>query len=161
MAGHFGWSLKIQEVKMSQNIKSAVEAEKKERIPAWLYPSTLKAIDKAMYQANCKSRSEFLENAAQMYAGYISADSAIKYLPAALVSALRATVQCSEDRISRLLFKQTVELNMMMNVLAAGLEIDDSQLDELRWRCVQNVKKTNGSISFADTLRNHNNGGFE
>ena len=114
---------------MSQNKKLAPQSEKKERIPVWLYPSTLEAIDKAMYQANCKSRSEFLENAAQMYAGYISADSTIKYLPAALVSALRATVQCSEDRISRLLFKQTVELSMMMNVLAAGLEIDDSQLD--------------------------------
>ena len=46
---------------MSQNTNIAVEHEKKERIPAWLYPSTLKAIDKAMYQANCKSRSEFLE----------------------------------------------------------------------------------------------------
>lgn len=146
---------------MSQNTKLAVEHEKKERIPVWLYPSTLEAIDKAMYQANCKSRSEFLENAAQMYAGYISADSAVKYLPAALVAALRATVQCSDDRISRLLFKQTVELSMMMNVLAAGLEIDDSQLDDLRWRCVQNVKKTNGSITFKDTLREHNNGGFE
>ena len=146
---------------MSQNTKLAVEHETKVRIPVWLYPSTLETIDKAMYQANCKSRSEFLENAAQMYAGYISADSAIKYLPAALVSALRATVQCSEDRISRLLFKQTVELSMMMNVLAAGLEIDDSQLDNLRWRCVQNVKKTNGSITFKDTLREHNSEGFE
>ena len=146
---------------MSQNTQLVPQHEKKERIPVWLYPSTLEAIDKAMYQANCKSRSEFLENAAQMYAGYISADSAIKFLPAALVSAFQATVQLSEDRIARLLFKQTVELSMMMNVLAAGLEIDDSQLDDLRWRCVQAVKKTNGSISFKDTLKEHNNGGFE
>ena len=146
---------------MSQNSEFAVEHEKKERIPVWLYPSTLEAIGRAMYQANCKSRSEFLENAAQMYAGYISADSATKYLPAALVSAFQATVQLSEDRIARLLFKQTVELSMMMNVLAAGLEIDESQLDDLRWRCVQAVKKTNGSITFKDTLREHNSGGFE
>ena len=146
---------------MAQNTQLVPQHEKKERIPVWLYPSTLEAIDKAMYQANCKSRSEFLENAAQMYAGYISADSAVKYLPAALVSAFQATVQLSEDRIARLLFKQTVELSMMMNVLAAGLEIADSQLDDLRWRCVQNVKKTNGSITFKDTLREHDNGGFE
>lgn len=146
---------------MSQNTKLAVEHEKKERIPVWLYPSTLAAIDKAMYQANCKSRSEFLENAAQMYAGYISANSAVKYLPAILVQAISATLQCSEDRIARLLFKETVELSMMMNVLAAGLEIDESQLDDLRWRCVQNVKKTNGSITFKDTLKKHNDGGFE
>ena len=146
---------------MSKNTDLVPKHETKERIPVWLYPSTLEAIDKAMYQANCKSRSEFLENAAQMYAGYISADSAIKYLPAALVSAFQATVQLSENRIARLLFKQTVELSMMMNVLAAGLEIDESQLDDLRWRCVQNVKKTNGSITFKDTLKGHNNGEFE
>ena len=146
---------------MSQNTKSAVESEKKGRIPAWLYPSTLKAIDKAMYQANCKSRSEFLEDAAQMYAGYISADSAVEYLPAALVSAFRATIQGSETRISRLLFKLTVEISMMMHVLAAGLEIDNSQLDELRWRCVQDLMKTNGGIKFKDVLREHDNGEFD
>ena len=40
---------------MPQNTNIVIEHEKKERIPAWLYPSTLKAIDKAMYRANCKS----------------------------------------------------------------------------------------------------------
>ena len=29
---------------------------------------------------------------------------------------------------------------------------DASQLDVLRWQCVQEVKKTNGSITFKDTL---------
>ena len=146
---------------MSQNTKLAVEHEKKERIPVWLYPSTLEAIDKAMQQANCKSRSEFLENAAKMYAGYISAENVIQFLSAVLVRAINATLKSSEDRISRLMFKQSVELCMMMNVLAAGLEIDDSQLDDLRWRCVQNVKKTNGSITFQDTLREHDSGWLE
>ncbi len=127
-------------------------SEKKERIPVWLYPSTLEAIDRAMAADNCKSRSEFLENAAQFYAGYISGEEAVSYLPAALVAALRGTVQCSEDRIARLLFKLTVEISMMMNVLAAGLEIDSSQLDALRGRCVQEIKKTNGTITFKDTL---------
>ena len=146
---------------MSKNTELVPQRETKERIPVWLYPSTLEAIDKAMYQANCKSRSEFLEDAAKMYAGYISADSAVEFLPAALVSAFRATVQGSETRIARLLFKLTVEISMMMNVLAAGLEIDNSQLDDLRWRCVQEVKKTNGSITFKDVLKREDNGGFE
>ncbi len=127
-------------------------SEKKERIPVWLYPSTLEAIDRTMAADNCKSRSEFLENAAQFYAGYISGEEAVSYLPAALVAALRGTVQCSEDRVARLLFKLTVEIGMMMNVLAAGLEIDSSQLDALRGRCVQEIKRTNGTINFKDTL---------
>jgi len=143
----------ILEVIMKQNKKTIEDtAETKVRIPVWLYPSTIKAMDQAMASANCKSRSEFIEKAVCFYAGYLSGNEAVEYLPAALVSALRATVQCSEDRIARLLFKLTVEISMMMNVLAAGLEIDASQLDALRWRCVQEVKKTNGTITFKDTL---------
>ena len=141
---------------MEQKIKTGVEApEIKTRIPLWIYPSTLETVDRAMARDNCKSRSEFIENAIRFYAGYLSGEDAVQFLPAALVSALRATVENSERRIARLLFKQTVELSMMMNVLAAGLEIDSSQLDVLRWRCVQEVKKTNGTITFKDTLTKH------
>ncbi len=138
---------------MEQKSKIGTDApEIKTRIPLWLYPSTLEAVDRAMARDNCKSRSEFIENAIRFYAGYLSGEDAVQFLPAALVSALRATVENSESRIARLLFKLTVELSMMMNVLAAGLEIDSSQLDALRWRCVQEVKKVNGTISFKDAL---------
>ena len=39
--------------------------EAKERIPVWMYPSTLAMMDGAIQQANYKSRSEFLEEAAK------------------------------------------------------------------------------------------------
>ena len=68
---------------MSKNQAPQIpQYEKKERIPAWLYPSTLEVIDGAMQTANCKSRSEFLANAAKFYAGYISAEDAVSFLPA-------------------------------------------------------------------------------
>ena len=126
--------------------------ETKTRIPVWLYPSTLEAVDRGMETGNCKSRSEFLENAAQFYAGYISGEDAIAYLPPALVSAIRATVQASENRICRLLFKMAVEQDMTMNVLAAGMEIPQSQLDRLRPQCIQHVKKTGGSVILDDAV---------
>lgn len=43
--------------------------EAKERIPAWLYPSTLETIDKLVKENNCKSRSDFLETAAPILCG--------------------------------------------------------------------------------------------
>ncbi len=139
---------------MEQKQKTGEGApEIKTRIPLWLYPSTLEVVDRAMARDNCKSRSELIENAIRFYAGYLSGEDAVKFLPAALVSALRATVQCSEDRIARLLFKLTVELSMMMNVLAIGLEIDSSQMDRLRGQCVQAVKRSNGTITFKDTVQ--------
>ncbi len=115
-------------------------------------PETQELVREWYPKDNCQSQNEFIEKAIHFYVEHLSAQSSTSFLPSALVAALRATIQGSENRIARLLFKLTVELSMMMNVLAAGLEIDSSQLDALRWRCVQEVKKTNGTITFKDTL---------
>ena len=60
---------------------------------------------------------------------------------------MNATLRSMEGRICRLLFKLAVEMDMMMNVLSAGMEIPEEQLEHLRPQCVRNVKKTSGSIS--------------
>ena len=142
---------------MSKNTHISVEpntpSEVKTRIPVWLYPSTLEVMDRAMKIVNCKSRSEYLEKAALFYAGYVSGQDATVYLPPALASVLRGTVQDTENRICRLLFKLAVEQDMVMNALAAGTEIPDEQLRALRSQCVQDVKKTSGSISLDDAVR--------
>lgn len=126
--------------------------EIKERIPLWLYPSTLQAVDRAMERGNYKSRSDFIERAALFYAGYLSGEDACDFLPPALVEAIRGTMHDGENRIARLLFKNAVELDMMMHVLAAGLEISGEDLQKLRGKCVQEVKKTNGAISLHDAV---------
>ncbi len=135
--------------------------EEKVRFQARISPDTDRKIKELMPKANCQSQNEFIEHALKFYCSYLTTQDTTEFLPPIFVHAMQGTLQCSEDRIARLLFKQTVELSMMMNVLAAGLEIDESQLDDLRWRCVQKIKKTNGSISFKDTLREHSNGEFE
>ena len=83
---------------------------------------------------NCQTQNEFIERAIRFYAGYVSGKEAMEYLPPALVSAIRAAVKASEDRLSRLLFKLAVEMDMMMNILAAGMELTDEDLRELRPR---------------------------
>ena len=118
-------------------------------------PETQELVRQWYRQDNCRSQNEFIEKAVHFYAEHLAAQSSTRFMPSALVDALSAAVQCSENRIARLLFKLTVEISMMMHVLAAGLEIDNSQLDDLRWQCVQEVKKTNGGISFKDTLKRH------
>jgi len=115
-------------------------------------PETDQKIAAAMKLANSQSKNEFVENALIFYCGYLSAKNSDDFLPPALVSAMRGTVQDSENRIARLLFKMTVELSMMMNVLAVGLEINADDLDRLRGQCVRDVKKSNGSITFKDTV---------
>ena len=41
----------------------------------------------------------------------------------------------------------------MMNVLASELEINESDLEKLRNRCVREVKRTNGNITFREAVR--------
>jgi len=55
--------------------------------------------------------------------------------------------------MARLLFKLAVEESMMMHVLASGLEISDTELSRLRGRCVNEVKRTSGKITFDDAVR--------
>lgn len=102
---------------------------------------------------NCQSQNEFIEKAIRFYAGHISAKDSLEFLPPIYLSALRGTIQDTENRIARLLFKLAVEVDMMMNVLAAGMEISDESLKNLRGKCVQNVKKTSGSITFDDAVK--------
>ena len=102
---------------------------------------------------NCKSQNEFIEKAIRFYAGYISAKDASEFLTPAIASVIRGTMDDSENRIARLLFKLAVEVSMMMHVLASGIEISDDELNRLRGRCVNEVKRTGGRITFDDAVK--------
>ena len=121
-------------------------------------PDTDRKIKSAMPLANCRSQNEFVEKALRFYCGYISSQDASAVLPPMLVSALRTTVQSTEDHICRLLFKLAVEVDMMMNVLAAGMEIPEEQMEALRPQCVRNVKRTHGMVSLEDAAANQSGG---
>ena len=132
--------------------------EEKVKFQMRIDPDTDRKIKAAMPRANCRSQNEFVEKAVRFYCDYLAAEDVADFLPPIFVHAMRDTLKSSENRISRLLFKLTVEISMMMHVLAEGLEINASRLDDLRWRCVQEIKKVNGTISFEDTLAKNQGG---
>ena len=111
-------------------------------------PDTDSKIKKAMEVDNCQSQNEFVEKALRFYCGYVSASNSLEVLPPLLASAIRGSIQDTENRIARLLFKVAVELDMVMNVVAARMKTDDETLKRLRARCVQEVKQTGGAVTF-------------
>ena len=127
--------------------------EEKVKFMMRIDPDTDRKIKAAMPGTNCRSQNEFVEKALQFYCSYLATQDTTKFLPPIFLEAMRGTLQCSEDHIARLLFKLTVEMSMMMNVLAIGLEIDANQMDQLRGQCIQAIKKSNGSISFKGTVQ--------
>ena len=116
-------------------------------------PETDSKIKKAMEVDNCQSQNEFVEKALRFYCGYVSASNSLEVLPPLLASAIRGSIQDTENRIARLLFKMAVELDMTMNVVAGGFKVSDDKLQQLRARCVQEVKKTGGTITFEDAVK--------
>ena len=68
---------------------------------------------------------------------------------------LSGIIKVSEDRLSKLLFKNTVELAMMMNVISATADIDMETLKKLRVKCINEVKRTYGKISFEEINKSH------
>lgn len=125
----------------------------KERTAIWLYPQTMERIDRRMEADNCKSRSEFIEKALDFYVGYLDAENTTPYLSKTLLSSIQGTLQNTENRVANNLFRLSVEISMMMHLLATTLEVTDDELRSLRGRCVGEVKKTRGKITLDDAVQ--------
>ena len=88
-----------------------------------------------------KSRKWVYERAIKFYDGYNRSTLENQYLPVAISSAVQGTVKSSEDRISKLLYKNTVELSMVMNVLSAIADVDNDTLKKLEWNVWTKLKQ--------------------
>lgn len=122
------------------------------KVPLRLNQEQLSSLDAYVKMAQADSRNQFLIDAIEFYGGYISAEKN-KFLPNAIASAMTGIIDGSEDRISRIIFKNTVELSIVMNILAAVAEIDEDKLRALRAKCIKDVKGTIGKISFEEIYK--------
>lgn len=124
----------------------------KKRTAIWLYPQTIERLDSWLEKDNCKSRSEFVEKALSFYMGYLGTEDTSQYLSKALLTSIQGTLQKTENRVGSNLFRLSVEISMMMHLLATTLSITDEELRRLRGRCVADVKKTKGKIRLDDAV---------
>lgn len=122
------------------------------RTGIYISRNLLKLCDENMPKTNVSSRSEFISNAIEMYIAWLNSKENSKVLTPALESVIGAKIAGTENRLSRLLFKLSVETAIMMNVVAASNDIDRESLDRLRISCVKEVKRLNGNFTFEDAL---------
>lgn len=124
----------------------------KEKFALWLYPETLEKVKELYREDDCISKSEFIEKAIRFYVGFLTAEDKSNFLPNMFLSNMRGIVAESDTRISRLLFKMSVEMAMMMNLLAFEYQVDPDVLERLRGECVKEVQRLNGSFSFENAV---------
>ncbi len=94
-----------------------------------------------------RSRNEFIERAIVRYLDFLEAEQS-ETLPVAIQSAIDGRMGMFEDRLAKLLFKQTVETDMALSALLAYLNIEPDYLKKLRAESVKSVKATNGRLTF-------------
>ena len=119
----------------------------------WLRPSVIRRMDAWMEEANCRSRSEFIEKAVRFYMGYLGTEDTSEYLSDALVATLRGIIADSTNRTNGILFKCAVEQGIMAHTIAAHFRTDPIHTRELRAYAVDEVKRTNGQVSFENAVR--------
>ena len=123
------------------------------RIGLYINQDLLKTCDNAISRTNATSRSDFISNAIEFYIAWLDSKNTTKILTPALESVIGSKILDTEDRIARVLFKQGVELAMLMHVVAATNDITESQLKDLRKICVEEVRRNSGKYKFEDAFR--------
>ena len=120
----------------------------------YLPPEKKEELERRYHEDGSRSITAFIENAVNFYLNYyLSANNAGAFLPAAVKSVIEGRIGMFEDRLASLLFKQTVEQDMAMNITAASFELDEEYMRRQRGRSIANVKQTNGRLSFESIAR--------
>ena len=126
--------------------------DNKDRVTYRPEPETKQKIERWYREDNCRSKNEFIEKAVNRYADMLSAGESTT-LPRAVQSAIDNRLKPFEDRISSLLYKQAVEMDMMTSLVLQSLNVSEEVLRQERAKSIAAVKKTNGQLRMEQKLR--------
>ena len=118
----------------------------KEKFALYLTPEMKARLERRYTDDGSRSLTGFIENAINFYLDYLSANNAGLFLPSSVQSYLDGRLNQFEDRMASLLYKQSVELDMGMSVLADCVKLDEAYLRKKRAESVASVKKFNGRL---------------
>ena len=86
--------------------------------------------------------SEFIEKAILFYIGYLSQQDNLNYISPMITETVKAQINGTEQRLTRLLFKVAVELGKLTHLLAAANDVDDETIRQLLVMCINELHKS-------------------
>ena len=135
-----------------------MSTENKDRLALRMKPDTKRKIDQWYKAAGCGSRNPVVERAVNFYVDHLAVQDDSGTLPRAVLSSLDGRLGMFEDRLSSLIYKHAVELDMVMGILADSYELSEEDMRRRRAESVRNVKNTNGRIPFEEKIRRLDDG---
>ena len=128
------------------------KSENTHKMTIRLSPLAKYRLEMGYQQDGSRSKNDFIERAILFYLDHLEAERN-RTLPMAIQSAIDGRLGMFEDRLATLMFRQTVEIDMALNVLLEHLGIDPDYLKKLRAESVKSVKATNGRLTFENKVQ--------
>ena len=125
----------------------------KHRFPLYINEDVLASVKSMYREYGYSSQSEFIEKAVEFYLGYLKMDMDMDLIAPVVMSTIRSVVTENTTWITRLLFKNSVEMALMNNILAYEYQIDTENVQKVREECEKTVRKTNGNFSIEDAIK--------
>ena len=126
---------------------------KKEKFALYLTPEKKALLERRYQEDGSRSLTTFIEGAVDFYLDYLSANDAGLFLPTSVKAYLDGRLDQMENLLAALAFKQAVELDMLSGIIADCVQLSENDLRRRRAESVNNVKRTNGRISFEHRVR--------
>lgn len=126
--------------------------ETKERVPVWLEPKAIEKLESLIPLQNVANISQLIAKAVDFYLGYIGTNDATEFLSETLVGVVDSSIRQTEGRNATNLFRLAVEMDIVMQILADGMDIPREVIEKLRGKAIKQVKKSNGKVKFEDAL---------
>ena len=121
--------------------------ETKSRLTFRPSDETRRRIEQWYKADDCSSLNDFVEKAVNDYIDRLEIKDDNRVLPLAITSAIDGRLGLLEKNLSSLSFNHTVELDMLVSLVAEAFNFSREDLQRLRAQSVKNVRNTNGRIS--------------
>ena len=126
---------------------------KKEKFALYLTPEKKAVLERRYREDGSCCLTAFIERAIYFYLDYLSANDAGLFHPTSIKTYLDGRLGQLEGRMPSLLYKQTVEQDMVTGILADAYQFSEEDLRRRRAESISNVKKVNGRISLEQRVR--------
>jgi len=124
----------------------------KKSIGISLPEEAIELADRHIRSADCRSRNEFIEAAIRFYVEYLSLDDSKTIVPIHLQNAIKHAVDLAENRMSKVLFKNAVSVQMLSELLLRLYEYGDDTLEKIEQTAFDEVRQYNGMLNTEQTM---------
>ena len=127
---------------MKNEPKTEVMKDHSVRFPEELW----KEIGTMLPAADLKNNNEFIREAVKFYLEWLKKPEEFRFVSAELESILRSTVRDSEGRITRMIYKLSVEVCFLSIIMGYLSNFSSKELSRIYDNADDLVRKTNGSF---------------